>query len=153
MNFIEAVKLGIENCKKIKRDYWTCRYIRFVDFGNELEIVLRSDTGIRSREKKYIPTSTDIMATDWEVYEEELKKVNFQEALEALKDGKIIKRKDSMFYKNSDVKNGVFIKEYHYKNYKLMVNASIFTYEDVTSTDWIILDQQCLIDQIYVNVN
>lgn len=145
MNFIEAVKLGSENGKKIKRDYWTCRYINFIDFGNELELVLSTAKELR---EKYTPTSTDIIADDWEIYKEKPKTVTFQEAFQALRNGKTIKRasEEIEFYQRStsDITiyrqcparsgSGLFLQE------SLDPEVALFSYEDIIATDWIISD-------------
>lgn len=140
MNFIEAVKLGTENGKKIKREYWTCQYIRFIDFGNELEVVLTSNIGIESK-GKYIPTSTDIIATDWELCSEKPKNVTFQEAFKALKNGKRIRRlhKNIVFCKQSDsIINKSYIGNYAPRHKHKEINDDLFSYEDICATDWII---------------
>lgn len=142
MNFIEAVKLGVENGKKIKRDYWTCLYISFVDYGNELVI----NTGKESREK-YIPTTTDIIANDWEIYEEKPKNVNFQEAFEALQRGHQIERTvTGVKFKRNKIMNGtdkIFTYrsgQTHIEGFYEDIVHPLFSYSDLLATDWIITE-------------
>ena len=124
MNFMEAVK-ELKTGKKVRKISWTNTeaHIKKVD-GNHYRFFAtiynaENNQGIPSHDS-YGFREYEILATDWEIYEEECKLHTFEEALKAYKSGKKIRRK-----------NNIMI----YQNYYLDL-------EDVMANDWIIIDKE-----------
>lgn len=141
MNFIEAAKLAEEG-KKIRRSNWDKKlYIKIGDPRSSTTYDLLF--WYEKNNADYKINCTDILATDWEIYKEEkIKTYNFQEALEGLNEGYKIKRLSTEI---------IFIKDQHNKIHKIIpyyavlkrdFDYSIFTYEDVIGTDWIIINEK-----------
>lgn len=123
MNFVEAMTIINSNYnKKIHRKDRFFE-ISVCDIGLFLKCNL-----FGSEVNKYVLTINDILANDWEIYQEEPKLHTFEEALTAMKNKKTI-------YRIIDDE----------KMYQLDFNICfskviMFTLNDLLATDWIIED-------------
>lgn len=136
MNLIEVVKLAKES-KKIRRSSWPeTEYVYSFEFYRSVE-----ENDVYMTWGFEFPE--DWEEEDWEISEEEFKTYNFQEALEALNEGKLI-RKLSDLSKEND--RGFLYKEEDYirapdDDEDVPCDEKIFSYNDLYATDWLIVDR------------
>jgi len=128
MNFLEAVKLA-QKGKYIRNTGWcNYQYIYIPKPWEEFNDVFFDEDG-----DEYVFYATEILNNNWIVYQKEPKTYSFPEALEAFKNGKIIKRPTEknttkLCYKIlNDTNDG---------------NILIFTYNDTMATDWLIEENE-----------
>ena len=129
MNFMEAVK-ELKTGKKVRKISWTNTeaHIKKVD-GNHYRFFTtiynaENNQGIPSHDS-YSFREYEILATDWEIYEEECKLHTFEEAIVAYKAGKTIQRQC-----------------YKVVRHNLEYNNFYFEKDDVMANDWIIIDKE-----------
>lgn len=128
MNFIEAINLiHFTNVKGVTRLSWERGKYLFQEKGRSwLSITLDEPKYMRL---PYSATSRDILANDWELYEEPKSKLHtFEEAIAALKAGKSIKRK----LWTTKVIERDFCDDYSIE----------FTIDDIEANDWILIGEK-----------
>ncbi len=130
MNFLEAVAL-------LNKD----EHISMKRSNGYFEV--KSSVGYLSVSGElYSPMSKDILAEDWYVVKDE-KLHSFEEALKALKEGKIIKRKSSAVEFYHDYTPNTIGSNLKYQPEKYDGNKWVdmsFTNDDILSNDWIIVE-------------
>jgi hypothetical protein len=138
MNFIEALKKCYDGSLIRKATWDEGSYLKYENDTINLHTLGTDRTYI------YVAYMPDLLKTDWEIYEERQSKTyNFQEALEALNEGKLI-RKLSDLSKEND--RGFLYKEEDYirapDDYEdVPCDEKIFSYNDLYATDWLIVDR------------
>ena len=126
MNFLEAMKLAIIYDKKVTRTdhvHTIWNNIKYIFYNGDILSVCSND----NKRSPYHISGSDILEDDWQIYEEKPKTYSFPEALEAFKNGKKIKR---LAYDWAFTKKEFFTIE------------QVFSYEDVTANDWIIIEEK-----------
>ena len=129
MNFMEAVK-ELKTGKKVRRISWsnTEAHIKKVDGNHYIFFATiynaENNQGI-PRHDSYSFREYEILANDWEIYEEECKLHTFEEALKALKNGAQIYRKSCAT-------------QVHRKTDRQFL---FYSYDDFEAKDWIIKER------------
>ena len=128
MNFIEAINLlDTRTVKAVRHSKWCKeRYVFYDTDYDRLSVTL--DKPSCNTKLRYTPPIHDILATDWEVYEEQEELHTFEEAIAALKDGKTIKREN---WKAKVIERD-FCDDYSVE----------FTIDDFEANDWIIVGEK-----------
>ena len=122
MNFTEAVRL-----LKLDEQNFIMRK------GKKEERVFLNDDSGRLKTNSWLLTN-DILANDWEVYEKQPKLHTFEEALKALKEGKVITRE----YYKTNMMEGTIIKYKHEVCNATFDNLNHLSRNDILANDWII---------------
>ncbi len=128
MNFIEAINLlNTHTVKAVRKSSWKrFQYIFHDPDSGFLTVILEMNLDNQiSLTLPYTPPIDEILANDWEIYEEKTKLHTFEKALSALKEGKTIKRK----LWTTKVIERDFCDDY----------SIMFTIDDFEAKDWEIL--------------
>jgi hypothetical protein len=126
MNIIEAIKAAGEG-KRIRNSEWpSWRKFIYPGMVSE-EFYWINDKDIRAL---YHLNYIDLISDTWEVYEEEPKLYNFEEAFKALGNGKTISR--------TRKKSGLSI---YMNRAKSPDELIMFNYDDIKATDWRIIGE------------
>lgn len=123
MNFLEALKKCYDGFLIRKATWDEGSYLKYENDTINLHILGTDRTYI------YVAYMPDLLKTDWEIYEERKSKTyNFQEAVKAFSDGKIIKRCNKS------------------QTWQILrcfeMDETLFTYGDVLATDWLIMREE-----------
>lgn len=110
MNFLEALKLAKEG-----------KCIRDIEWYHSDYIYINDKNFVNELHSPYTPSIME-MLDEWEIYEKRPKTYTFIQAIEALKEGKMIRRYGHDRELSNKIKN----------------NAEIFSYDDLEARDWLI---------------
>lgn len=122
MNFTEAVRL-----LKLDEQNFIMRK------GKKKERIFLDDDSGRLKTNSWLLLTNDILANDWEVYEQP-KLHTFEEALKALKKGKVITRE----YYKTNIMEGYIAKYKHKIGEETFDNLNHLSRIDILANDWII---------------
>lgn len=126
MNFIEIAKLLDKNVP-IRRSIWPKGHRVTADDNH----ILTWEYGHYDTDPTFLITTDAILATDWEIYQ---KLHTFEEALKALKEGKIIKRCGEKFVDYFMNEGNIFKRDDGDT-----MEIFCFSAESILADDWVIL--------------
>jgi len=137
LNFIEAVQMAKETGRRIRRASWSPN----ISWGFDSDS-LRYFRGGQKTDEGILANFSNLSAEDWVIVPDPPKTMTFQEAVEAMRNGKVVQRLNPSYYTCYAYRQDEMsdFQVLHLPTGNVMGRASFYV-TDFEATDWVIVEE------------